>query len=894
MKKNKWIPAVIILTVILITAFIQGFCSRKMPVDQIYTISHEKNGNSIVSWYQNNRITIANVDPKGKITKSVTMPQSEKDVIYQIQAAQASDDGRIYVLRNALNEYTGELMKEDLLVYDFNQLLPGKVVVDVRNLQSPEAEKSMQENWHYGWMNISGDVISVIGTNSTETMAARRVFEFGALSDRSVNIKSERYYPLAEKEGVYQAVGNGTDIAYISKSGKVFHAAENKVEEIYPARVVDVLMYPLYITFAESGYVYMQDGESGDILKLNIQDGTESLVKKGTEGFAGRIKPVDIAMMSMQSVEDFTSVVKDTDGKYLLCSMNDGVWSETGVISLSVGQLAINIVRYALTGILISAVLVLLIFGIYRGITRGKTILSKLLLAALPLMILTMSVFGMVVYHYYEGSVTESYEKQVLDEGNMMTALFGQESFDALQYPYDYVSDDYRYLQEQMQNRDLYARVVYFEDGVLYTGVDQQNPCFYPVSINVNTTLENLYLRAARSGMAQSATVNDHMGERIISITPVGGTAGRSVYLYETGVYTAKVDAYQQIYIRNFLWICAAFLIVLAVLLTALYMRILLPLSEIRQGMELFADGNRDIRIEPETQDELAGISRVFNKMADDIDLQILNLKNLSDIYYKFMPMSIIRMLKQDNLGNLMPGSCMKGTYTVLSIQLKSSVSSDNLQEKAREMNRFFNLINDQAVKQGAMPIVDNSNLSGILLICPNGVGSAIQTALTILANVDVHNAQVMEQNGNPLQMSVVLHKTEVSVVICGDEKQYIPATVIPDMDKILTGKERFLELDTRLFITAEAIREIKDPGEYGLRYVGKLGVESWDNGFYECYDDRDAEKIHMIRISDSNFRKAVKLFEEGYLYEAKNLFAMVLQDNPDDQIAKYYIFRCG
>ena len=894
MKNKKWIPAAIIFAVILTAAFIQAFTNYKIPVDQIYTVSHEANGNSIVTWYQNDRIVIANVDQTGRITKSVTTAQSAKDMVYQIQAAQAADDGRVYVLRNALDEYTGELVKEELVVYDFNQLLPGKIIVDVANLQSPEAEKSMQENWHYGWMNISGDVISVIGVNKTETLAARRVFEFGALSDISVNIKSERYYPLAEGEGIYQAVGNGTDIAYISKSGKVFHAAENKVEEIYPARVVDVLMYPLYLAFAESGYVYIQDGESGDILKLNIQDGTESLVKKGTEGFAGSIKPADIALMSMQSVDDFTAVVKDAEGRYLLCSMDGGVWAENNVIYLSAGQLAINILRYTLTGLAVCAVITFAAWSIYRGITRGKTILAKLLLAALPLMILTMSIFGLVVYYYYEGSVTESYEKQVLDEGNMMTALFGQESFDALQYPYDYVSEDYRYLKEQMQRRDLYARVVYFEDGELYTGVDQQNPCFYPVSINVNTKLEELYLRAARSGMAQSATITDHMGERIISVTPVGGTAGRSVYLYETGVYTAKVDAYQSIYIRNFIWICAAFLIVLAVLLTALYMRILQPLSEIRQGMELFADGNRDIRIEPETQDELAGISRVFNKMADDIDLQILNLKNLSDIYYKFMPMSMIRMLKQDNLGNLMPGSCMKGNYTLLSIQMSSSVRSDSLQEKAKEMNRFFNLINEQALKQGAMPIVDNSNLSGILLICPNGVNSAIQTALTILANVDAYNAQAQEQEITPLHMSVILHKTEVSVVICGDEKQYIPATIIPDMDKILTGKEQFLELDTRLFITTEAIREIKDPGEYGLRYVGRLGVDSWANGFYECYDDRDAQQIHMIRISDSNFRKAVKLFEEGYLYEAKNLFAMVLQDNPEDQIAKYYIFRCG
>lgn len=893
MKNKKWIPAAIIFVVLLITAFIQAFTNSKKAIDQIYTVSHAQNESSLVTWYEDGDIVIAMVDQDGKITKSVTSAQNKKGVIYQIQAAAAAEDGRVYVLRNSLDEYSGEIIGEDLVVYDFNRLLPDALVVDVANLQSPEAEKSMQENWHYGWMNISGNVISVIGVNASETMAARRVFEFGELSDRSVNIKSERYYPLAKEEGVYQAVGNGTDIAYISKSGKVFHATENTVEEIYPARVVDVLMYPLYIAFAESGYVYIQDGESGDILTLSIQDGTEKLMKNGTEGFSATVQPKDISLMSMKSLDEFAAVV-DAGDVYHLCRMSAGTMKEYEALRLSAGQLTLNVLRYLVTGLIVLAAAFVLVFGVYRGITQGRTILGKLLLAALPLMILTMSVFGLVVYQYYKESVTESYEKQVVDEGNMMTALFGQESFDALEYPYDYTSDDYKYLKEQMKRRDLYSRVVYFEDGELYTGVDGQNPCFYPVSVNVNTTLENLYLKAALSGMAQSARIVDHIGERIVSVTPVGGTAGRSVYLYETGVFKAETDAYQRSYIRNFLWICAAFLIVLAVLLTALYMRILQPLSEIRQGMELFAGGNRDIRIEPETRDELAGISRVFNKMADDIDLQILNLKNLTDIYYKFMPMSMIRMLKQDNLGNLTPGSCIKGKHTVLSIQLRSAVTDDGLQEKAKEMNRFFNLINAEAQKQKALPIVDNTNLSSILLICPNGVSSAIQTALSILANVDVYNAQAAQADGTQINISILLHTAEVSVVICGDENQYIPATIIPDMDRMLAQKETFLELDTRLFITTEAIREISDPGEFGLRYVGSLGMKNCENGFYECYDDKDAQSVHLIRISDSNFRKAVKLYEEGYLYEAKNLFAMVLQDNPEDRIARYYIFRCG
>ena len=40
-------------------------------------------------------------------------------------------------------------------------------------------------------------------------------------------------------------------------------------------------------------------------------------------------------------------------------------------------------------------------------------------------------------------------------------------------------------------------------------------------------------------------------------------------------------------------------------------------------------------------------------------------------------------------------------------------------------------------------------------------------------------------------------------------------------------------------------------------------------------------------------FDKAMDLYEKGYYYEAKNMYAMILRENPRDMAARYYIFRC-
>lgn len=80
--------------------------------------------------------------------------------------------------------------------------------------------------------------------------------------------------------------------------------------------------------------------------------------------------------------------------------------------------------------------------------------------------------------------------------------------------------------------------------------------------------------------------------------------------------------------------VCAAFLVIVLVMLMVLFYRILAPIGEIKREMQLFADGDRSIRIRSTSEDELTGITQVFNKMADDINVQIVSLERLSETYY--------------------------------------------------------------------------------------------------------------------------------------------------------------------------------------------------------------------------------------------------------------------
>ncbi len=94
-----------------------------------------------------------------------------------------------------------------------------------------------------------------------------------------------------------------------------------------------------------------------------------------------------------------------------------------------------------------------------------------------------------------------------------------------------------------------------------------------------------------------------------------------------------------------------------------LFYQILFPSARSSGRCSCLQTEDRSIRIQSASEDELTGITQVFNKMADDIDVQILNTGTTECTYYRFVPPSIIGLLGKNNLAALTLGSNVKGKF---------------------------------------------------------------------------------------------------------------------------------------------------------------------------------------------------------------------------------------
>lgn len=857
-----------------------------VPIDRVAGLAAASEGRTCLALYEGDAIKIRLVDAEGVMRASASLPRVRDGHLYAVADMDVDAEGVLYLLCDLSDPESGEYQGQELSLYDPSALFRKRLARHQFDPQLPI---------RYRWLNVQSSLV-LMAVDQSGNALIREAYDPASLYGRQPPAPmGTRNYPLDAEEGIWEAVIAGSDVAYATKSGKVFLTAEGGGDpvEVYPNRVLTELMYPLFLAPQGADEIYIGEQESGDLLSLGLRDGGTALLKSGTEPFSGvsGYTPGSLRAVSMTDPQNFSALAPNADG-FALITSQDGEVTAAESLRPSLGGLALKVLWTFLRYLALLLAAMLLVYGFIHLLGRGRTILAKLILSSIPLLAVALVVFGVFSYRAYSAAITQSFQKQVEDEGNLLTALFGTESFDEIEYPYDYTGEAYGYLRQQMSTRPVHTATAYYEHQQLYIGVDFENPCFYPFDVRLDAGARELYLQAAYTGRAQSGVLDDENGRRLVSVTPVGGTSGTAVYLLEAGILTSNLDAYTASYLRTYVVVSLLFLAAIGALLTFLFRRVLTPIRQIRAGLEAFAQGNRTVRLETAVTDEFSGIVRVFNKMAGDIDAQLYSLRRQSETYFRFIPQRMLQLLGKDNLGEVELGSGSGRECPVLCADLEFSADGLSPEREQELTNRFFNLLNRAADRCGATLMTDSVNLHRLRVICPGGAADAVEIALAVLTEVE--NLNVGLPIKNRLRPLLFIHSTRVYYGICGDENRLVPALLSGDLDDLSGGAAKLRQFGCRLLVTRAAFEELPADHRYVSRFIGyPEGKRRQNYGLYDFYDAAAPEVTRLLTETRPTFDKAMALYLEGRFPEAKNLFALVLRENQYDDAARYYVFRC-
>ncbi len=854
-------------------------------IENIADIEAMSDGSTVVASYNESTLSIDVLLPTGSVSSLDSFHRTQKNGVVSVVDLASDESGYVYVLINYLDAYTGEISAQGLLIYDTGKSFH----TQVKSLLFEN-----QPDLEYRWIEISSASLSMLSVNDAGTLLTRELFDLTSLLQGTLYSKGSKSYLLQADEGIFEVEPIGTSVAYMSMSGKIFLATDTQTQavELYPARVLEELMYPAFISAISDTVLFMGEQESGDLLLLNIETGETTVYKSGSEPFSGlsSYAPEDVLAMSVYDPDNYSAVLKnDNTGYYDILVANSG---DIYILTSLQGSAWLRFARTL--GVAVLLLVGCFVLGLLWNLARQKisasrSIRTKLILATLPVLVLAIGLLGYFTYLNYAQSIQESFYKQIQDEGNVLMALFGTESFEEIEFPYDYPDEAYQYLSQQMQTRDLYTRTGYYENGTLYIGVDSGNPCFYTMDTLMDTNLLALYEKAALTGQAQTGIISDANGQRLTCVTPVGALDSTTVYLLETGVSVANVTRYTSAYLANFALIAGAFILIVGVLMVMLIVNVLQPLHQMKDGLEAFAKGDRTVRLNTETGDEFSDISRVFNKLVGDIDMQLFDLKRISEVYYRFIPQQMLRLLDAHRLGNITLGSSVEGEYVILLAQLHVGgiQTTDSMSELT---STFFNILQEVcATSETATLVSDSANLRRICVLCPAGSEDAVNIALAAIARMDATNANLPIQM--QMEVAFVVDKAEVYYGICGDETRFMPALISPKMDWLAYSAPLFEQLASRLIVTELACAEL-DLSHFYSRYIGAFQWGKASYGLYDFYDSTSPEQTRLIHTNLATFNKAMELYQQARYYDAKNLFAMVLRENRFDNVARYYLFE--
>ncbi|GKH50556.1 hypothetical protein CE91St46_16670 [Eubacteriales bacterium] len=882
-RANTLILVLAFLTALGLTAY-SRIRTGSEGIDGIAALEYAS-GQTLLARYQEDRILLDRIGKEGVSNAGISIRRSREGAFLSIADLAVEPDGQALLLLDLCDELTGERLRQEIWQYDLNRLFPRRVHRILLNTGDGAVR--------YRWLEASSGLAVLIACDEKETTMLREAYDLGTLlADGTMNLKGQRSYLLADREGVAQAMSVGAQVVYASRSGKLLCAAEDAApRELYSALRLQKYSYPLFLAPESSESILMGVWESGDILSVSLDDGSTALLKGGTEPFSGisSYHPVDVRAMSMEDLQNFAAAVRYRSGfSLILCTGGD-----TEIIDgISEGLLsrAAALLFGFLGRLFLCALAGQLLFSFFYLVGSSRTILVKLIVSTLPLMAAALALFGVFSYRAYGQAITESFRKQAEDEGSLLTALFGTESFQEIEFPYQYTGEAYSYLKESMATRSIHTATAYYERGSLCIGVDANYPCAYPFDLRLDAAAAALYEQAAFTGRSQTGTINDAAGRRLACVTPIGGEQGDVVYLLETGILSANMQQYTGAYLRSYLIVSLAFLLSIGGILTVVFLRIVRPIGEIKSGLEEFAQGNRKIRLSDDATDEFSDIIRVFNKMANDIDAQIYSLQQANDTYFRFIPQKMLLLLGKENLGEIELGNHREQDCCVLCASLAlHSESLTQLQEQEL-INRFFNIVNLACDQNGGVLITDSASLRRLRILCPDGSETAIRLALSALSQIDAYNATLPVQNR--LDILFTAHCAANYYGICGDRERLIPALISDELDLISGCDEALRALSSRLLVTETAMEGIERENHF-FRYIGCLEKPGCENlGLYDFYDAAPPEETRLINETRTAFDKAVELYRQGRYYDAKNLFALVLRQNQYDNVARHYIFR--
>lgn len=299
-----------------------------------------------------------------------------------------------------------------------------------------------------------------------------------------------------------------------------------------------------------------------------------------------------------------------------------------------------------------------------------------------------------------------------------------------------------------------------------------------------------------------------------------------------------------------------------------------------------FQAGTNDYIIKPFTRTEL--VSRVRSH---------LHLLEINNAFSRFVPQEILKALGRESIIKVELGDQIQGEMTIFFSDIRSfSDISEKLspKENFEFLNRYLHVVTPPIKSNHGF--VDKYIGDGILALFPVSADDAVNAAIDTMVQLSSFNTQRIADGDEALSVGVGLHTGPMMMGTIGDEDR-MDVTVISDAVNLASRLESLTKrFGCKIAISETVFSNLKNPEQYYYRFLGKIQVKGKLDivPIYEIYNGDSHENVLLKNETRKGFEEGLKCYFGKNFAEAILQFKGVLDVNPKDKTALFYLKRAA
>ncbi len=301
---------------------------------------------------------------------------------------------------------------------------------------------------------------------------------------------------------------------------------------------------------------------------------------------------------------------------------------------------------------------------------------------------------------------------------------------------------------------------------------------------------------------------------------------------------------------------------------------------------EGFQAGTNDYIIKPFSRAEL--VSRVRSH---------LHLLEINNAYSRFVPQEILKALGRDSIIKVELGDQIQGEMTVFFSDIRAfSEISERMspRENFEFLNKYLSVVTPPIKEHSGF--VDKYIGDAILALFPAKPDNALQAAIKTMQKLEDYNAQRELDGEDQLDIGIGLHTGPMMMGTIGD-KDRMDVTVISDAVNLASRLESLTKrFGCKIAISEFTFLKLTDPQQYHHRFLGRIQVKGKRDvvPIYEVFDGDPPEIKALKNQTREEFEQGLTSYFSKDFAEAILMFKHVLDINPEDKTARFYLKRAA